>query len=41
MGESGVLLRRVITALALTDVAYRLFMRETVRRALGIGAERA
>ncbi len=41
MGESGVLLRRVITALALTDVAYRLFMRETVRRALGIDAERA
>lgn len=39
MGDSTVLLRRVIAAIAVTDVAYRLFMRETVRRALGIGAE--
>jgi hypothetical protein len=41
MGESTVVLRRVIAAIALTDVAYRLFMRETVRRALGIEAEHA
>jgi len=41
MGDSGVLLRRVIAAVAVTDVAYRLFMRASVRRALGIEAERA
>jgi hypothetical protein len=41
MGESTLFLRRLIAALALTDVAYRLFMRESVRRALGIDAERA
>jgi hypothetical protein len=41
MGESTVLLRRVIAAIALTDVAYRLFMRASVRRALGIEAKHA
>lgn len=40
MGESTVFLRRMIAAIAVTDVAYRLFMRATVRRALGIDAER-
>ena len=28
--------RRVIAALAVTDLAYRLFVREPLRRALGI-----
>jgi hypothetical protein len=40
MGESTVktrrAVRRVIAAVAVTDVAYRLFMREPLRRALGI-----
>jgi hypothetical protein len=40
MGESTIVLRRVIAAIALTDVAYRLFMREMVRRALGMDAGR-
>ncbi len=34
-------LRRVIAAVALTDVAYRLFLREPLRRALGIDAKHA
>jgi hypothetical protein len=34
-------LRRVIAALAVSDVAYRLFVREPLRRALGIGAKHA
>lgn len=42
MGESraglGRLARRVIAAVALSDVAYRLFVREPLRRALGIEA---
>jgi hypothetical protein len=41
MGDSTVYLRRVIAVLALSDVAYRLFMRATVRRALGIEAKHA
>jgi hypothetical protein len=40
-GETRLLLGRVIAALALTDVAYRLFMREPLRRALGIEAKPA
>lgn len=28
--------RRVVAALAVGDIAYRLFVRETVRRALGM-----
>lgn len=40
MGESGRnmrrLVRRVVTAVAVSDVAYRLFMRAALRRALGI-----
>jgi hypothetical protein len=40
MGESGRnmrrLLRRVVAAVAVSDVAYRLFMRAALRRALGI-----
>ncbi len=40
MGESGIdigrIARRVIAAVALSDVAYRLFVRESLRRALGI-----
>jgi hypothetical protein len=34
-------LRRVIAALAVSDVAYRLFVREPLRRALGIEARHA
>lgn len=40
MGEprrgAGRVIRRVIAALAVSDVAYRLFVRESLRRALGI-----
>lgn len=32
---------RVIAVLAVTDAAYRLFMREPLRRALGISARTA
>jgi hypothetical protein len=45
MGETRAhtrrVLSRVIAALAVTDVAYRLFMREPLRRALGIEARHA
>jgi hypothetical protein len=45
MGESTVsarrVVRRVIAAVAVTDVAYRLFVRESLRRALGIEAKHA
>jgi hypothetical protein len=30
------MVRRVIAAVAVSDLAYRLFMREALRRALGI-----
>ena len=33
--------RRVLTALAVSDIAYRMFMREPLRRALGIEAKHA
>ncbi len=40
MGESGRdlrrLTRRIVAAVAVSDVAYRLFMRGPLRRALGI-----
>jgi hypothetical protein len=40
MGESGRdvrrVVRRVLAAVAVSDVAYRLFMRAPLRRALGI-----
>ena len=45
MGESTVsarrVARRVIAAVAVTDMAYRLFVREPLRRALGIEAKHA
>lgn len=45
MGESTThtlrTLRRVLAALAVSDVAYRLLMREPLRRALGIEARHA
>jgi hypothetical protein len=45
MGESradlGRLARRVIAAVAVSDLAYRLFVREPLRRALGIEARHA
>jgi hypothetical protein len=45
MGESRANMRRLasrlIAALAVTDVAYRLFLRESLRRALGIEAKHA
>ncbi len=45
MGESRDSMRRmlgsVIAALAVTDVAYRLFVRESLRRALGIETKHA
>ncbi len=45
MGESRAqarrIISRVIAAVAVTDVAYRLFVRESLRRALGIEAEHA
>jgi hypothetical protein len=37
----GPVLRRLIAAVAVTDIAYRLFMREPLRRALGIEAKHA
>jgi hypothetical protein len=33
--------RRLIAAVAVTDLAYRLFMREPLRRALGIEVKHA
>jgi hypothetical protein len=33
--------RRLLAALAVADLAYRLFMREPIRRALGIEARHA
>ena len=33
-GHAGRVMRRLIAAVAVTDVAYRLFMREPLRRAL-------
>ncbi len=44
MGEWGRtrrMLSRVIAGLAVSDVAYRLWMREPLRRALGIEAKHA
>jgi hypothetical protein len=45
MGETRVsmrrILRRVIAAVAVSDVAYRLFVREPLRRALGIEVRHA
>jgi hypothetical protein len=45
MGETGTdlgrVLRRVLAAVAVSDVAYRLFVREPLRRALGIEARHA
>ena len=45
MGESRVDARRVarclLAAIAVSDMAYRLFMREPLRRALGIEARHA
>lgn len=45
MGESGKdvrrLMGRVVAAVAVSDVAYRLFMRAPLRRALGIEVGRA
>jgi hypothetical protein len=35
-GNSRRVLQRVIAGLAISDVAYRLLMREPLRRALGI-----
>jgi hypothetical protein len=40
-GDARRVLRRLIAAVAVTDVAYRLFMREPLRRALGIEAKHA
>jgi hypothetical protein len=40
-GHTGRVLRRVLAAVALSDVAYRLFMRAPLRRALGIDVEHA
>lgn len=40
-GHAGRVMRRLIAAVAVTDVAYRLFMREPLRRALGIEAKHA
>ena len=34
-------LQRVLTGLAVSDLAYRLLMREPLRRALGIETQRA
>jgi hypothetical protein len=40
MGQTGAdarrMVRRVIAAVAVSDLAYRMFMREPLRRALGI-----
>jgi hypothetical protein len=35
-GDARRMVRRVIAAVAVTDVAYRLFMRTPLRRALGM-----
>jgi hypothetical protein len=40
-GNARRVLRRLIAAIAVTDVAYRLFMREPLRRALGIEVRHA
>ena len=40
-GDMRRVARRVIAALAVGDVAYRLFVRESLRRALGIEVEHA
>lgn len=40
-GNSRRMLQRVIAGLAISDVAYRLLMREPLRRALGIEKARA
>jgi hypothetical protein len=40
-GHARRMVRRVIAAVAVTDVAYRLFMRGPLRRALGIEARHA
>ncbi|MCW3068599.1 MAG: hypothetical protein JWL67_1224 [Solirubrobacterales bacterium] len=41
MGKWRANARRVIAAVAVSDVAYRLFVREPLRRALGIEVKRA
>jgi hypothetical protein len=40
-GNAKRLIRRVIAAIAVTDLAYRLLVRESLRRALGIEAKHA
>ncbi len=40
-GNSRRVLQRVIAGLAISDVAYRLLMREPLRRALGIESTHA
>ena len=40
-GNSRRVLQRVIAGLAISDVAYRLLMREPLRRALGIETTQA
>ena len=35
-GDARRALRRVVAAVAVSDLAYRLFVREALRRALGI-----
>ncbi len=40
-GNAKRLIRRVITAIAVTDLAYRLLVRRSLRRALGIEAKHA
>jgi hypothetical protein len=40
-GNAKRLLGRVIAAVAVTDLAYRLLLRESLRRALGIEAKHA
>ena len=40
-GHATRMVRRVIAAVAVTDLAYRLFMRGPLRRALGIDARHA
>lgn len=39
--NGGRTLRRVVAGLAISDVAYRLLMREPLRRALGISSQHA
>lgn len=40
-GNGRRVLQRVLAALAIGDIAYRLFAREPLRRALGIGTRHA